>query len=308
MNTNRHPLISTSALAKQLEIAPRNLFELLVDKGWIERHGKQWKLTGKGQFEGGDYVNSQKYGEYIGWPESILEHKIFSELFKRPLRTRVIAADIGLSAHRLNAILAERGWQRRFHRGWVLTEEGKKIGGIESEDDEVGVPFTLWPRAILDNPWLLRVLDAHRQTINAIASDNNASSNANDEKQLQSELNLEGSGIQSYRFSTLDGREVNCREDQLVCDWLYTMGVTHSYRYALENGDLGYADFYVPQQQVFIEVWHRETNNVDLKKKLARIDYYRKNARNLIEIEEEIIFKLDHELPKALLKYGITVF
>ncbi len=306
MNASRHSLISTSALAKQLEIAPRNLFELLVEKGWIERHDKQWKLTGKGQFEGGDYVNSQKYGEYIGWPESILEHKIFSELFKRPLRIRVLAEDIGISPHRFNAILAERGWQRRFHRGWVLTNDGKKVGGVEREDDDVGVPYTLWPRTILENRWLLRVLDAHRNTLDAIRQsrlDPNPGS-----EQHQSELNLDGSATATETLMSLDGRELTTYEDQLVCDWLYTMGVVHSYRYSLEDEKLGYADFYLPLHQVFIEVWHRKTGNADLKKKLARIDYYKGNDKNLIEVEEERLLSLDQELPKALLKFGITVF
>ena len=111
--------------------------------------GEQWKLTGKGQFEGGDYIQSKKYGEYIGWPDAIIEHKIFDELFNRPLRTRVIAEDLDISSHRFNALLVERGWQKRFHRGWVLTEEGKRVGGSEGQDEETGVPYTLWTRGTL---------------------------------------------------------------------------------------------------------------------------------------------------------------
>ena len=72
-NFQLNSLLSTSALAKKLDLPAKTIFELLVAKGWIERVGDLWKLTGKGQFEGGDYVTSKKFGEYIGWLESVIE-------------------------------------------------------------------------------------------------------------------------------------------------------------------------------------------------------------------------------------------
>ncbi|MGB5324875.1 MAG: hypothetical protein WBN40_05550, partial [Pseudomonadales bacterium] len=169
-NAQQGPLVSTSALAKKLDLPARSVFELLVEKGWIERVNKHWKLTGKGQFEGGDYVNSKKYGEFIGWPEAVLEHTIFAELFDRPLRTRIIGRELDISAHRFNALLAELGWQQRHHRGWILTAAGREQGGLEREDEESGVPYTLWPRTILDDARLATNLDALQRPLRGLQS------------------------------------------------------------------------------------------------------------------------------------------
>ena len=47
-NFQLNSLLSTSALAKKLDLPAKTIFELLVAKGWIERVGDLWKLTGKG--------------------------------------------------------------------------------------------------------------------------------------------------------------------------------------------------------------------------------------------------------------------
>lgn len=308
MSKYKNNLLSTSALAKSLELAPKTLFELLQEKGWIERIDDQWKLTGKGQFEGGDYVNSKKYGEYIGWPETILEHKIFAELFNRPMRTRVLAEELGISGHRFNALLVERGWQMRFHRGWVLTDEGRSQGGIESEDDEVGVPYTLWPRQVLENAWLQRALDILQKPLLAVKNHTEAAGEQSDRTNqgAQSELNLEASTHSEW--PTLDGHRIEFAEHALVDNWLYLMDVAHSYRYTMQDESLGRADFYIPLKQLFIEVWHAEQQGSLLSQKLARLEFYKANNRRFIEVTQQDILNLDRYLPKALLKQGITVF
>ena len=44
--------LSTSALAKRLDIPGQQLFATLKDYGWIQRAGDNWVLTPKGEFEG----------------------------------------------------------------------------------------------------------------------------------------------------------------------------------------------------------------------------------------------------------------
>lgn len=296
-------LISTSALAKKLELPTKRVFELLVDKGWIERIGDHWKLTGKGQFEGGDYVNSKKFGEFIGWPESVLEHSIFTELFNRPLRAKILGNELDISPHRFNALLAELGWQKKHHRGWVLTELGRSLGGKGADDDESGVPFTLWPRSILDNSQLKSVLA--RIKSNLYKDQSELASTESDQQSLDFES---AAGDSSGDCTALDGHILQHPEDRVLCNWLYLMNVTHAYRRELPETELGCCDFYLPTAQLHIEAWHAGDDGKALSDKLARIEYYRENELAFVELSDNDLQKLDTTFPRLLLKHGITVY
>jgi len=63
---------STSALSKIIGIQSKELFEILGGKGWIKKDGKSWILTQEGKQHGGQMKNGQ-YGEYVAWPEEIVE-------------------------------------------------------------------------------------------------------------------------------------------------------------------------------------------------------------------------------------------
>ena len=63
---------STIALSKKLYVSGKDLFEFFEDQGWIERNGKSWALTKEGEEAGGTMKNGQ-YGEYVAWPEEIIE-------------------------------------------------------------------------------------------------------------------------------------------------------------------------------------------------------------------------------------------
>ena len=78
-------LISTTAIAKHFDLTAKTVFNFLLEKSWIDRAGDHWRLTGKGEFEGGEYVGSKKYGEYIGWPVTITDHSVFNELLDLPI-------------------------------------------------------------------------------------------------------------------------------------------------------------------------------------------------------------------------------
>jgi len=62
---------STSALSKIIGLKSNELFETFEKKGWIKKDGKSWLLLKKGEENGGQLKNS-KYGEYIAWPEEII--------------------------------------------------------------------------------------------------------------------------------------------------------------------------------------------------------------------------------------------
>jgi hypothetical protein len=76
MNDSVQQKLSTSALAKTLDIPLQQLFGTLRDCGWIRKVEDGWVLTAKGEFEGGEYIHSKRYGRYIVWPETLLEHQL----------------------------------------------------------------------------------------------------------------------------------------------------------------------------------------------------------------------------------------
>lgn len=71
-NNDQDDFLSRSALAEKLGVSLKELTQHMIDAGWIVQEGKQWQLTAKGEFEGGIYRDSHKYGRYIVWPASVV--------------------------------------------------------------------------------------------------------------------------------------------------------------------------------------------------------------------------------------------
>ena len=68
--------LSTTALAKKLDIPVQQLFAVLKDYGWIQRTQDSWALTPKGEYEGGSYQSSRRYGSYMVWPQPPAQHPL----------------------------------------------------------------------------------------------------------------------------------------------------------------------------------------------------------------------------------------
>src|SRR3982750_2522216 len=203
--------ISTTALARQLRKESKELFMLLAQGGWIVKVDNHWQLTEKGKFEGGIYINHPKYGEYIAWPESVQDHPLLRLLPEAPLSATHIGNKVDLPARLINLVLAERGWIKKHIRGWLLTPNGKAIGGEQHSSEQTGIPYVTWPETLLDNP----VFN------NAIAQ-------------------IAGASFQhfgSIPVSALSGQQVNSVEKLIVANWLYVAGVNHACNHSLHVGN-----------------------------------------------------------------------
>ena len=64
--------ISTTALAKLRQTDAKQLFQELKLAGYINRSEDAWVLTELGEKFGGEYVQHQKFGQFIVWPENLL--------------------------------------------------------------------------------------------------------------------------------------------------------------------------------------------------------------------------------------------
>jgi hypothetical protein len=290
---------STTQIAKKLDRDAKDVFALLSDRGWIKREGKLWRLSAKGQFEGGRYTQHERFGEYIVWPESIKEHRLFSsETF-----TFLTASQMGkphkISAKRMNLILSELGWVERFHHGWKLTALGQSVGGQQIEHESTGVPYAQWPERVRYNLQF-------KATLEQLSQHN---------EYLSKEADF---FISNDRLcGCLDGHQVESAALAEIDNWLYIAGISHAYRREIPTElDQGTerikesicCDFYLPAGHVYIEYWGQEKSPVDLQRKLARKEIYHAAKLKLIELDESDLDQLDDVMPKLLLQHDVDIY
>lgn len=264
--------LSTTRLAELLHIDSKQLFRLLNEHEWIVRTDSQWRLTAKGEFEGGSYQHSEKYGDYIVWPISLTEHHLFADAGEEWLSATRLAEQYGVSAHRINALLSELGWIDKDQRGWVISERGSKIGGQQRSGDK-GF-YVLWPKVI-------------RQQIEFKQSINNV-------------LGL-ADGV------SLDGHPVRNNAERQIDNWLYLNGIAHAYLRPLPSSDL-VCTFYLPQRKVYIDFWGFDLSTGSLSEKLEKEAFYQAHGYKVISLHDEDIAKLDDVLPQKLLQFGIQLY
>ena len=286
--------LSTSALARKLGLPVQQLFATLKDYGWIQRHQDSWLLTNKGEFEGGGYVDSQRYGRYIVWPDTLVEHPMLSAIESNQ---RVSASGLRryypkLHPRQINRALAELGLQVHSVLGWELTEQGRKLGGQQEESDNSGAYYVTWPHEIVDHPVIHRELDAQ--------SDAGSPAPAEPADDLFASAAL-------TELVGIDGHALETALELKVCNWLYLAQLAHAHQRALPVEEVLYADFYLPAARVYIECWDDEVPPERLGLKLKKKDVYREAGLRLIEINEKDADRLDEVLGRPLMEFGIRV-
>lgn len=306
--------LSTSALAKRLEIPSQQLFALLVDKQWIQKGEEGWLLTGKGEFEGGEYYNSKRYGRYIAWPESLLEHPLIkSQESGKMLSAAQLGADYGLGAQGVNRALAELAWQRRDYHGWQIGARGELLGGVQMENTQSGMRYTLWPEELKRNEELISLL-CFCQQVQAEALTESLTEKAGAESAAQPADDLFASPSNataaqrqgSYRG--LDGRDFACPGKRLISHWLYMAGLVHACDRRLPGEQGLHADFYLPRGQVYIEYWAEAEDSSALSARLKRQAHYEAMNLRVIDLHPEDLAQLDELLPRQLGRWHVPYY
>jgi len=287
--------LSTTALARKLGIPAQQLFATLKDYEWIQRHEDNWLLTRKGEFEGGGYVESRRYGRYIVWPATLEFHPLLAAIESNQ---RITAAGMRryypkLHARQINRALAELGLQMHSVLGWELTEQGKRLGGLQEESENSGAFYVAWPHEIVDHPVIHRELteqsESGRREAAPVAGDD-----------LFSELGV-------VELVGVDGHALETVLEQQVCNWLYLAQLAHAHQRALPVEEALYADFYLPAARVYIECWEAEEPAERLSVKLRKKEVYRKQGLRVIEINARDGDRLDEVLGRPLMELGIRV-
>ena len=207
-NTTKQKYLSSTNLAKEMNISTKEMFERLLRSNWIDRVNDEWILTEKGREKGGQ-VRKMGNREWIAWPESVKDDQELQEINSNDklLSTTVLAKKFGVSRFRMNPILSELGWVEKDRKGWISTKLGKSLGGVQFENNKTGIPYVRWPESILENKRLL-------ETINEVKEGSSDTTiQSNDEKGFREKF------VAQHR--TTDGHYVRSRAEMLIDNWLY---------------------------------------------------------------------------------------
>jgi len=294
-------LVSTTALAKCLGIVSKELFAYFLEHDLVVKDCDSWKLTDKGREQGGEYKETKQYGTYIVWPENLSLSISTSDSGSVNEIKLITATAIGkhfdISANKINFILSEIGWLEKSLKGWVITAQGKRQGGIQAEASRTGVPFARWPELILKSNTLIETVGHVKGTASSIASFR---------ENTENEVGFRDKFEAKHRSA--DGHFVRSKAEMLIDNWLYMAEIVHAYERKLPIEEDVYSDFYIPTGKVYIEYWGYENDQRYLARKEKKIEIYKKYDFNLIELNDKEVQNLDDILPRMLLKYGVQAY
>lgn len=206
----------------------------------------------------------------------------------------------GTSSQKINQILAELGWIQRERKGWIPTEQGLKLKAELKEHHQTGIPFVLWPEAILSS----RIL------VNTIREVQGEKTSPVPDLSDSSAKETTSTGFREKFAAThraTDGHMVRSKAEALIDNWLYMSGLVHAYERQLPVEEELYCDFYIPSGKVYIEYWGLENDPKYAARKEVKKEIYKKYNFNLIELNDEHVRNLDDCLPKMLLKFHVIV-
>ncbi|QIB67381.1 hypothetical protein [Kineobactrum salinum] len=301
--TTEEERLSTTALARKLEIPVQQLFATLRDYGWILRHGDNWLLTPKGEYEGGSYRDSKRFGRYIVWPETLAQHPLLAAIESNQ---RISASQMRryyprLQPRQLNRALAELGLQQHSILGWELTDFGRRFGGQQSESDSTGAFYVSWPHEIVDHPVIHRELErlSGPETAPVAA----AAAQQGDPPDLFAAA--PATVAEPRDCCGIDGHRTRSRLQATVCDWLYLAQQAHALYRALPVEEALQADFYLPAGSVYIDCWEETAPPAQLSARLRNKAVCKELGLRYLEIRAGDAGRLDEVLGRGLLAFGI---
>ncbi|RTE66373.1 hypothetical protein EH243_07190 [Amphritea opalescens] len=271
--------ISTSALAKALGKSSRQMFTELEALGWIKRVDNQWQLTSKGEFEQGRYRDSERYGRYIVWPDSVVEHRALVNTEDQFTTAKGLGLKTGLPAARINQLLADLGWVTPWLKGWQLTSFGTAQGGIQKEDASTAIPYVSWPKKLTENALFKRSLEQFK----------------------------EAAAVETVTgCRAMDGHLLRSDAEVKIDNWLYLAGISHACHKPLPLKESAHADFYLPQIGLYIEFWGSENDPSYLAEKMRKKALYEQYGLAVIEFQESDLAQLEELLPRQLRRFGLA--
>ncbi len=90
-------------------------------------------------------------------------------------------------------------------------------------------------------------------------------------------------------FKAIDGHYVRSEAEQTIDNFLFRNGIIHAYEKRLPGDKSFYCDFYIPprnqiDQPIYIEYWGMDNDETYLEKKNSKLEIYKREHLQLIEI------------------------
>jgi len=301
-NSSTNKDLSTSQLATELKLTSTAMFQQLAEVGLINMNRE---LTTAGLSKGGQYRQRTIDGKpikYILWPRSIIIEldDIQGKQSGNLVTATYISEKLDIPANRINSIMSELGWLNKDPiKGWLVTNFGKQLGGVQARYRTTGIPFVRWPESVINNKSLIT-------NINEAKGDNT------NIKQETSEGSVDAQQQDDFRDKfkpenrAKDGHNVRSKSELIIDNWLYDSKIVHAYERKLPIEETLYCDFYIPTGKVYIEYWGLDDDKY-LNRKTKKLDIYKKYNLNLIELFEKDVSNLDDTLPAKLIEFHIPV-
>jgi hypothetical protein len=222
------------------------------------------------------------------------------------LTSTALGEKLGIDGRKVNQVLSELGWIERAKKGWIPTAQGKKLQAESRESRQSGIPFVMWPVAIVTSKILTNSV---QELLGSKVLEHKVKSELGlAETKLEKQVGLREK-LDKFKptHRAMDGHWVRSKAEGLIDNWLYMSGIVHAYERLLPVEEELYCDFYVPAGKVYIEYWGLENDPKYKDRKEQKKDIYKKYGFNLIELNDEHIQNLDDYLPKMLLKFNVLV-
>lgn len=251
------------------------------------------------------------YKHWLEQNKSKTAHKVETIVVEKPkqanfLSSTTLGEKLGIGSRKVNLVLSELGWIERATKGWVPTAQGKKLQAESREIRQSGIPYVVWPEAIVSSRILTNTVQellGSKVSEPKIKSED-VSVQENNEKQVGLRDKLDKF---KPTHRAMDGHWVRSKAEGLIDNWLYMSGIVHAYERLLPIEEELYCDFYVPAGKVYIEFWGLENDPKYKERKEKKKEIYKKYGFNLIELNDQHIQNLDDYLPKMLLKFNVIV-
>ena len=291
----------TTYLAKELKMSTKAMFQQLVEVGLIIRNGDDWELTQAGKSKGGIYKQVDNKRRII-WPESIVADLDDTKAKQSGnlVTATYISDKFDIPASRINSIMSELGWlQKDPIKGWLITNFGKRLGGMQERYKTTGIPFVRWPDSLVNNKTLITSINEAKGEITDVIPEPVV-----ENSEIQKSDDFRGKFKAEIRAK--DVHNVRSKSELIIDNWLYDSKIVHAYERKLPIEESLYCDFYIPTAKVYIEYWGLDDDKY-LNRKNKKLDIYKKYNLNLIELFEKDISNLDDTLPAKLLEFHIPV-
>lgn len=298
---------SRSSLAKALGLSLKELTQTLIEAGWLQYVDKEqteakWLLTPKGEFEGGFYKESEKFGRYIVWPKSVLTHPVIIELSETQLSTTAIAKHYAVSAKIMNKLFADLGWITASGKGWTATTAGKEQGASQRSSDSTGIPYVIWSRDILNNATLQTHVGVYTGNdgylrIFYLLTDNKKQDSA------------------QTCYQALNGLLVHNKEDLLVANFLHIHDIRYTYQKTIKAPKSSISpevalvcDFFLHEKALCLLISRNQVSPDKLLLQMSREPELQQLKYTTVGLAESEIEQLDTVLPKRLLDFGLSLY